>query len=131
MHTHSIAFHIRSHRPLYHSHLPTPSFSSFCCYYDLLTALISFTLLLIPPRLFALHLGNYAVFALPPLASVQLAVNWSMQRPVMASYARGAVAMAQLLVVDVTKLHGPRDGFSQKITLIFLRLGGGGTAGAP
>ena len=51
---------------------------------------------------------------------MQLAMNRSMQRSMMANYPRGAVAMAQLLVVDVAQLHGPRDWFTQEITLISL-----------
>lgn len=58
-------------------------------------------------------------------------MNRSVQRSVMASYPRGAVAMAQLLVVYVAKLHRPRDRFTQEITVISLGLRGRGAAGAP
>lgn len=48
-------------------------------------------------------------------------MNRSVQRSVMAAYPGGAVAMAQLLVVDVAQLHGPRDLITQEITLVSLR----------
>lgn len=132
-HTHTQKLSIHSHFQLSHSHLPTPSVPPSLLLYtiSLPFSLISFTLLLIPPQLLALYLRNDAVFALPPLAGVQLAMNRSVKRSVMATYPRGTVAMASLLIIDVAQLHGPRDWFSHKISLFFLRLGGRGAARAP
>lgn len=112
---------------------PLSLFHLLCCFNRLLTShsLISFTLLLIPHHPLALYLRKYAVFALPPLAVVHLAMNRPVNRSVVGSYPRGTVTMAQLLVVEVAKLHGPRNWFTQEITFICLRLGGRGAAGAP
>lgn len=58
-------------------------------------------------------------------------MNWSVQGSMMASHPRGAVTMTQVLIFDVAKLHGPRNRFAPKITLVCLRLRGRGAAGAP
>lgn len=113
------------------THLPTPSVQLLWCFHCLSLIFFFLTLTLISHHPFALYLGNYAVFALLPLAGVQLAMNWSVQRSMMASHPRGAVTVTQVLIFDVAKLHGPRNRFAPKITLVCLRLRGRGAAGAP